>query len=198
MSRMAVTAGRILASHPTDCDTILIADGRVEALTRRDQVGDTPTVDYGDAAIVPAFTDSHLHPLGYTALLSGTSLKEATSMAELGEILGAAARDPKTGEGLVAHRLDDASLGRLPDRHDLDQAVPSRPLLAYRYDGHVAVANSAALARPESTPPPPTRSAASSTATKRGGRPASSGRPPSRWWPGSSNRDSARHNRKPW
>ena len=53
------------------------------------------------------------------------------------------------GSALIAIRLDDESLaeGRLPDRHVLDRAAPGRPVLVYRYCGHIAVASTAALER---------------------------------------------------
>jgi predicted amidohydrolase YtcJ len=48
----------------------------------------------------------------------------------------------------VAFRFDDESLRerRLPTKEDLDRAVPDRPAVIYRYCGHIAVANSKALA----------------------------------------------------
>jgi hypothetical protein len=52
------------------------------------------------------------------------------------------------GQPVVATRLDDESLQerRLPTRRDLDAAVVDRPVVIYRYCGHVAVANTVALA----------------------------------------------------
>jgi predicted amidohydrolase YtcJ len=57
----------------------------------------------------------------------------------------------RPGAALIGNRLDDEALveRRLPDRHLLDTWSGSRPVLLYRYCGHLAVANSAALALAE-------------------------------------------------
>ena len=48
---------------------------------------------------------------------------------------------------MIGQRLNDEGLaeGRLPTREDLDDVIGDRPVLIYRYCGHIAVANSAAL-----------------------------------------------------
>jgi predicted amidohydrolase YtcJ len=108
--------------------------------------------------IVPGLRDAHLHPVPYTAAIAGISLKEAVDIAEVLQQIRSAA-DSAPGP-IVAFRLDDETLadGRLPTRDDLDGAVTSRPVLAHRYCGHVAVANSAALGLADiqtDTPDPP-------------------------------------------
>lgn len=144
MSRYALTAATV-ATRPDD-DTVVVNDGRVEAITRRERLGsDLPIVSHGDAALVPAFIDSHIHPLGYAALVGGTSLSGARDHRDLNDILREAAAGLPPGQALMAQRMNEAALGRLPTRHDLDAAVADRPVIAYRYCGHVAVLNSEAL-----------------------------------------------------
>ena len=48
---------------------------------------------------------------------------------------------------VIGQRLNDEGLAerRLPTRDDLDDVIGDRPVLIYRYCGHIAVANSAAL-----------------------------------------------------
>jgi predicted amidohydrolase YtcJ len=48
---------------------------------------------------------------------------------------------------IIGIRLNEQTLAehRLPDRAELDRAVSDRPVLLYRYCGHVAIANTAAL-----------------------------------------------------
>jgi predicted amidohydrolase YtcJ len=80
-------------------------------------------------------------------------------MDDLVTRLATHARSLPASEPVVATRMDDESLAerRLPTRADLDRAVPHRPAVIYRYCGHVAVANSAALQASgidESTPDP--------------------------------------------
>ncbi len=67
-------------------------------------------------------------------------------MSSSPDIRSAAAELP-AGEPLIAIRMDDETLRerRLPTRHDLDLAADDRPVLVYRYCGHIAVANTRAL-----------------------------------------------------
>lgn len=143
MNRHAVVVDSVWSQ--AGADSVLIENGRVAAVTRRSLVGDVPTTEHAGCAILPTLTDSHLHPLGYAALVAGTSLMGAETMGELRSLLAEAAARTPSGRAVIAQRLDDTPLSRLPTRVDLDHAIPDRPAIAYRYCGHVAVANTAAL-----------------------------------------------------
>jgi hypothetical protein len=97
---------------------------------------------------VPGLRDAHLHPVGLASALQLPSLKTAPDFAAIADILRVADRALPAGAALTALRLDDESLaeGVLPDRDFIDRVIPDRPVLLIRYCGHVAVANSAALA----------------------------------------------------
>lgn len=146
----------------TDTSTLVLDGGTIAAvLTQGDPLpSDAETVRYRGATIVPGLRDAHLHPVGYAAALQRPSLKAAADFAEIGAILREAAATQAPGTAITALRLDDESLaeGRLPDRTMLDEAVHDRPVLLIRYCGHVAVANTAALALAgigPDTPDPP-------------------------------------------
>ena len=128
-------------------NAILVNDGRVVAIgDRRDLHGEAAEIANPDCVILPGLRDAHLHPVAYAAALRGTTLATAKDFNELGNRVAAAAR---TGvESVLGMRLNEETLAerRLPDRKVLDAAVADRPVLAHRYCGHVAVANSAALA----------------------------------------------------
>lgn len=57
------------------------------------------------------------------------------------------ARSEQIDGPVIGQRLNDEGLRerRLPTAGDIDDLVPDRPVLLYRYCGHIAVANSAAL-----------------------------------------------------
>ena len=77
--------------------------------------------------------------------MSGLELMDA---ADIGEVLERVAARREQVEGpVIAQRLNDETLadGRLPTAADIDDVVQDRPVLIYRYCGHIAVANSAAL-----------------------------------------------------
>jgi predicted amidohydrolase YtcJ len=122
----------------------IVAVGSIDDL----RVGGLTEDRFPGAIITPGLRDAHLHPLGHAATLATPTLKQARDFADLADILGEADRTLREGVALVALRLDDESLveGRLPDRGFLDSVVPNRPVIALRYCGHVAVANTAALA----------------------------------------------------
>ncbi len=91
------------------------------------------------------YHDHHFHPLGYAELVNGLELMDS---ADLADVLHRITTRAGQIEGpIVGHRLNDEGLSeqRLPTRSDLDQAIADRPVLIYRYCGHIAVANTAAL-----------------------------------------------------
>ncbi len=92
------------------------------------------------------YHDHHFHPLGYAELANGLELFDSTDMSDL---LHRIRERAAVVEGpVIGQRLNDEGLAeqRLPTRFDLDDAVSDRPALIYRYCGHIAVVNSAALA----------------------------------------------------
>ncbi|MFP3915516.1 MAG: amidohydrolase [Actinomycetota bacterium] len=145
MSRFAVVADRVVGTADPQADSVVIEEGRIAAVTTRQELGDIPRREHPGTTIAPSFTDSHLHPVGYAALVGGTSLGEADSPDDLRRLLEEAASRLPPGQALMAQRLDDTRLGRMPTRQDLDEAVPEHPVIAYRHCGHVAVVNTAVL-----------------------------------------------------
>lgn len=140
-------------------DAVLVGSDTIVAVGGADELIGRATVAHRyRGVIVPGLRDAHLHPVPYTAAIAGVSLKAAVDMADvLAQIRSAADAAPGP---IVAFRLDDEALAelRLPTRDDLDGAVAEKPVLAHRYCGHVAVANSAALALADihaTTPDPP-------------------------------------------
>lgn len=92
-----------------------------------------------------SYHDHHFHPLGYASLIDGLELMTAV---DLDEVLGrVAARATQVEGAVIGQRLNEEQLREpsLPTAPDIDDAVGDRPVLLYRYCGHIAVANSAAL-----------------------------------------------------
>ncbi|HKZ24268.1 MAG TPA: amidohydrolase family protein [Acidimicrobiia bacterium] len=91
------------------------------------------------------FHDHHFHPLGYSQMVTGLELMDSVDIAEVKTRV--ASRTEQTTGAVIGQRLNDEGLAelRLPTRFDLDEAVPTRPVVLYRYCGHIAVANTAAL-----------------------------------------------------
>jgi len=104
------------------------------------------------------YHDHHLHPFGYAALVNGLELMSSPDMDTM---LRMVAEHGREREGpIIGQRLNDEGLRelRLPTAADIDEVIPDRPVLLYRYCGHIAVANNAALALAgvdRDTPDPP-------------------------------------------
>ncbi len=150
MTQRLVVADRIRIGSNLPGDALLISDGRVVAVgqaadLRRPEI---PEDDFPGSVITPGLRDAHMHPVPYALSLTRPTLKEAADLEEvLTRIREAAALLP-AGVPLIAIRLNDEGLQerRLPTRRELDLAVDDRPVLVYRYCGHIAVANTMALA----------------------------------------------------
>lgn len=147
--RKLISAEALITSAGVVGDAVLVEAGRVVAVGHRSDLTSPDLIEerYPGAYMAPGFRDAHIHVLPYAALLEGCSLKAASSIDDLVGRLRAFAMTLPEGTPVVATRFDDEHLAeqRLPTRHDLDRAVPDRPAVIYRYCGHVAVANTAAL-----------------------------------------------------
>ncbi len=159
MSDLLVSADAVRTPDGVTGNAVLVDNGMVAAVGDVEELR-APGIReerFPGRVIVPGLRDAHFHPVGYTAGITGISLKPVGDIAELIEVLGAGAAALSPGEPLEAIRLDDEGLaeGRYPTREELDSATGDRPALLHRYCGHVAVANSAALALANISPATP-------------------------------------------
>jgi predicted amidohydrolase YtcJ len=139
------------AARP-EAEAVIIRGGNIDFVgqtadaKRKAREGDK-VIDLKGQRVVPGFHDSHAHFLGGGESLSRVDLKDARDEAEFGKRLAAFdAKLPKgrwiTG-GLWDH--DRAFMGVAPTAAIVDNYVKDRPVFINRYDGHMALANSAAL-----------------------------------------------------
>ncbi|MDJ0790458.1 MAG: amidohydrolase [Acidimicrobiia bacterium] len=148
--RKLITAEAVVTGAGHRGTAVLVDRGKILAVGQREDL-EQPGLEHvahRDGFLYPGFRDAHLHAVPYASLLAGCSLKRATSIDDLVARLESHAERLPPGKPVVATRMDDEHLAerRLPTRWDLDRAVPDRPAVIYRYCGHVAVANSEALA----------------------------------------------------
>jgi predicted amidohydrolase YtcJ len=126
-------------------DTI-IAVGDSADLAR--YVGEqTRRLDNGGAMVVPGFMDGHLHFLSGGYQLSSVDLRPANSPAEFIATLKAFAQERRPGEWILGGDWDHERWegAPLPRRDWIDSVTPNNPVFVQRLDGHMALANSAAL-----------------------------------------------------
>jgi predicted amidohydrolase YtcJ len=140
-------------------------DGRIAAVGSRHELelpGAT-LVDLGGHTLIPGFNDAHVH-VGWLGLLL-TRLVDcrahvAPTIPAIIERLTARAQSQAEGSWVQGQGYNEALLveGRHLNRADLDQASQRHPMVVTRTCGHVAVANSLALALAgitAQTPDPP-------------------------------------------
>jgi len=136
---MAIGGGKVLAVGGNDEVTRLAGPN-----TRlRDLSSDTTST-----FIFPGFNDAHTHlgSAGMTKL--NVDLTGTPSLAAMLTKVQAFAKDSPTGHWLTGGNWDHTLWAdkKLPARQDLDKVTGDHPTFLGRIDGHIAVANSAALA----------------------------------------------------
>jgi predicted amidohydrolase YtcJ len=107
----------------------------------------TQVVDAGGKLLLPGFNDSHVHFITGGSQLDSVQLNDATSEQEFVKRVGEHARTMPKGEWILGGDWDETkwSPAELPTRQMLDRVTPNNPVFLSRYDGHMGVANSAAL-----------------------------------------------------
>lgn len=115
------------------------------------QVGGAPRViDAGAGIVVPGMYDAHIHLIDGGMHLSSVQLRDAATREEfvrrIGEFAGAR-RATNSKEWITGGDWDHTLWGGdLPDRAWIDEVTGDVPVWISRLDGHMALANSAALA----------------------------------------------------
>lgn len=133
-SAMAVRGGRIVAVG---------TDGDIAGL-----VGpDTRVVDAAGGMVVPGFIDTHVHFVTGGYRLASVQLRDAATPAEFVARIRDFAATVPPGTWILGGDWDHTLWGgTLPTRAWIDSVAPDHPVWVNRLDGHMALANSAALA----------------------------------------------------
>jgi predicted amidohydrolase YtcJ len=130
-----------------------IADGKIVAIGIDTQTilklrgPKTQVLDLEGNFVIPGFNDAHTHlaSAGFEKL--NIDLVGTKSLEEMKRRIAAGANTAGPGEWLIGRGWDHTLWNdpRLPTRQDLDSVTGDRPGIFTRVDGHIAVANSAAL-----------------------------------------------------
>ena len=166
-AELILTGGRVWCGLGLpEAEAIAMADGRILATGSADAIAalagpDTQIRDLAGRLAVPGLNDAHMHLLPYGLAMAEVDLRPRaapTLEALLGALRERAAITPAgdwvSGRGYDHFQLD---VKRHPTREELDAACPDHPCYIVRTDGHLAVANTRALALAgigENTPSP--------------------------------------------
>ena len=127
-----------------DSDTI-VAIGTVEEINKY-KGKKTKIVDANGKFITPGFIDSHVHLLQGGNSLSSVALRDAKTPEEFAKRISDYARKLQPGEWILEGNWDHTLWGgTLPTKEWIDKYTPDNPVVVYRLDGHMILANSAAM-----------------------------------------------------
>lgn len=137
----------------------IVAIGDDATVLQRKQSG-TILFDLQGAFVMPGINDAHVHLANAGQTKLAVDLTGTTSLADMLNRVSAAAAAAPPGQWLLGGGWDHTLWAdkRLPTRQDLDSVSRGHPAILERVDGHIAVANSAALALSgvtDQTPSPP-------------------------------------------
>ena len=131
-------------SHPAVGEWILVDGRHVERVGSGEPPSGHRVVDLPGATAIPGFIDTHVHLTGTGLSGVGIPIERARSANEL---LGLVAEELTHGPAkILAHGFDESHWGPsgLPTMADLDE-LTDIPVILVRADGHISLANQAAL-----------------------------------------------------
>lgn len=133
---------------------LAVRDGRIVAVGTNDEIRKlkgkkTAAVDLGGNFVMPGFNDAHLHLSGGGLDKLIVDLVGTKSLVEMQQRIAAYEKKIAPGQWIIGRGWDhtkwNTGESRLPNRKDLDAVTGDHPAFFVRVDGHIAVANSAAL-----------------------------------------------------
>jgi predicted amidohydrolase YtcJ len=131
---LAVTSGKIIAVG---------SDADIQKLKGQK----TQVIDLGGHFAMPGFNDAHVHlgSGGFEKL--NVDLVGAKSLADMKDRIAARVKTAAPGEWITGRGWDHTlwTVQQTPTRADLDAVTGDHPAIFNRVDGHIAIANSAAL-----------------------------------------------------
>lgn len=123
-------------------------NGRIEYTgdTLPEKYSHADRVKLGRRALLPSFTDTHLHFSSYAVFSSTVDVRRAHDNRELADILKQYSQTRRVpfilAFGASSHSVTDK---RLVTKDELDRALPEIPVMIIKYDGHASICNSAML-----------------------------------------------------
>src|SRR5919106_346659 len=144
---------------------VAIKDGKILAVGDSAEVAGragraAEIIDARGGLVMPGFADGHTHFIDGGFQLASVDLRDAATPAEFVRRLGAYAAPLRPGEWITGGDWDHELWpgAPLPRRSWIDSVTPRNPVFVNRLDGHMALANSAALraagvTRETATPP---------------------------------------------
>jgi predicted amidohydrolase YtcJ len=148
-----IISGRIWTANAKQpwMDFVAVRGERIVAVGKHEELerfrGEkTQLIDAGTGMVVPGLIDSHVHLIDGGLQLASVQLRDATTRDEFVRRIGEFAKKKAKGEWITGGDWDHTLWGgELPSRDWIDSVTPDNPVWLNRLDGHMSLANSAAM-----------------------------------------------------
>jgi predicted amidohydrolase YtcJ len=141
------------STTPPEVEAIHVVDGKIIGVGSNDDVmkgksAATVLIDLHGAFVMPGFNDAHTHMAYAGRQRLSVNLDDVPSLEAMQAKVKAYAAGLAAGEWIQGGGWDHTkwTSHTLPTRQDMDAVSSGHPLLLGRTDGHIAIANTAALA----------------------------------------------------
>lgn len=107
----------------------------------------TLVIDAEGRLLLPGFNDAHVHFVSGGQQLDAVQLKDAGSPQEFARLIGDRAKSSPKGEWITGGNWDETKWNPpdIPSKELIDAFTADNPVFVTRYDGHMGLANFAAL-----------------------------------------------------
>jgi predicted amidohydrolase YtcJ len=132
-------------------EAVAIAGDRILAVGAHEKIAkyitpETQVIDAGGGLVVPGLIDSHIHLIDGGLRLASVQLRDAGTRDEFVKRIAEYAKSQPPGAWITGGDWDHSLWGgELPTRDWIDAVTPNNPVWINRLDGHMALANTAAM-----------------------------------------------------
>jgi hypothetical protein len=150
---IAIVNARVWTGDPRRpwADAVAVTGDRITAVGSSAEINKlarpvTRVIDAQGRMLVPGFIDSHVHFVEGGFGLTSVQLRDARTREEFIGRIGEHARQLPAGAWMLEGNWDHQNWGgELPRRDWIDSVTPNTPVFIQRLDGHMSLANTAAL-----------------------------------------------------
>lgn len=139
-------------AKPARVQALAVRDSRIMAIGSNEDVQklkgtQTQVIDLDGHFVMPGFNDAHSHLAAAGMRHLEVDLTGSANLADMQHRIGLKVNKTEPGEWIVGSGWDHTLwLGQtLPTRQDIDAMTNGHPAIFVRIDGHIAIANTAAL-----------------------------------------------------
>ncbi|HEX8891728.1 MAG TPA: amidohydrolase [Terriglobales bacterium] len=139
-------------AKPARVQALAVRDGRIMAIGSNEDVQklkgtQTQVIDLDGHFVMPGFNDAHSHLAAAGMRHLEVDLTGSANLPDMQHRIGLKVNKTEPGEWIVGSGWDHTLwLGQtLPTRQDIDVMTNGHPAIFVRIDGHIAIANTAAL-----------------------------------------------------